>query len=120
MKTVKKDLQILLKNLRNITRKSEAIAKKVDKLEKQSSAKKTKRAAKPKAKAVKRKPVKKASKTTATDEVFNAIKRNRKGIDIAQLKKKTGFADTKVRNIVFRLKKQGKVKNVGKGVYTKI
>lgn len=119
MKTVKKDLQALSKNLKSLTKKTEAIAKKVDKLEKQTSAKKVKRATKPKAKAAKRKPVKRAPKMTSTNQILTAIKSSRKGIDTAELKKKTGFADTKVRNILFRLKKQGKIKNVNKGVYAK-
>lgn len=119
MKTVKKDLQALSKNLKSLTKKTEAIAKKVDKLEKQTSAKKVKRATKPKAKAAKRKPVKRAPNMSSTNQILSAIKRSREGINTAELKKETGFADTKVRNILFRLKKQGKIKNVNKGVYAK-
>ena len=35
------------------------------------------------------------------------------------LKKKTGFADHKIHTIIYNLKKQGKIKSVGRGVYVK-
>ncbi len=54
---------------------------------------------------------------TATDTVLQIIKKNKKGIDVAELKKKTGFNDKKVRNIVHRASKQGKIKRVGRGLY---
>ena len=37
---------------------------------------------------------------------------------LEDLKKKTGFDDKKLRNIVFRLHKLGKIKRVGRGKYT--
>jgi len=33
------------------------------------------------------------------------------------LKKKTGLEEIEVRNVIFRLKKQGKIKSMGRGVY---
>ena len=33
--------------------------------------------------------------------------------------KKTGFSEKQIHNIVYKLKKQGKVKSEGKGVYVK-
>jgi len=35
------------------------------------------------------------------------------------LKKKTGFEGRKIRDIIFRLRKQGKIKSERKGVYAK-
>jgi hypothetical protein len=32
---------------------------------------------------------------------------------------KTGFGRKRVENVVFRLKKQGKIRNVGRGVFVK-
>jgi uncharacterized protein (DUF885 family) len=58
------------------------------------------------------------AKMTATEKVLSAMKRSSKGIDIAGLKKKTGFEDKKIRNIVFRLARQGTIKRAGRGVYT--
>ncbi len=63
------------------------------------------------------KKVKKARKMTATDEVLNLIKRHKKGVDITKLKNKTGFADSKLRMIVSKAYKQGKIKRIARGVY---
>ena len=56
---------------------------------------------------------------TAADTVLAIINRSKKGVDSANLAKKTGFDKKKVANIVFKLRKQGRVKSVSKGVYTK-
>jgi predicted transcriptional regulator of viral defense system len=37
---------------------------------------------------------------------------------MAMLREKTGFESKKIANILFKLKKQGRIKSVGKGVYT--
>ena len=60
---------------------------------------------------------KKAGQVTATDQILNIIKRSKKGVDVPTLKKKTGFNDKKVRNIVFRAAKEGRIKKAGRGVY---
>ncbi|MBW1740232.1 MAG: hypothetical protein JRJ42_03745 [Deltaproteobacteria bacterium] len=58
------------------------------------------------------------AKMTATEKVFNVIKRSSRGVDVPTLKAKTGFEDKKIRNIVFRLTKQGSIKRSGRGIYT--
>ena len=68
-------------------------------------------------KAAAKKPAKKAP--TATDIVRTAVYRYKNGLSVAQLKKKTGFDDKKVANIVYKLKKQGAVVSPSKGVYKK-
>jgi hypothetical protein len=60
---------------------------------------------------------KKAAQVTATDQILNIIKRSKKGVDVPSLKKKTGFDDKKVRNIVFRAAKEGRIKKSGRGIY---
>jgi hypothetical protein len=60
---------------------------------------------------------KKAKKLTATAEVLKVIKGHKKGVDVAKLKTKTGFADTKIRAIIFKASKEGKIKRVGRGIY---
>jgi len=60
---------------------------------------------------------KKAGQVTATDQILNIIKRSKNGVDVPTLKKKTGFDDKKVRNIVFRAAKEGRIKKSGRGVY---
>jgi vacuolar-type H+-ATPase subunit D/Vma8 len=122
MAKLKKDLQAVTKGLKALVRKTETLAKKVDKLEKaQAAAKlKTKAMAKTTKKAsAKKKPVakKKAASLTATDKVVNIIKRSIKGVDAPTLMKKTGLAEKTVRNILFRSSKQGRIKRSGRGVY---
>jgi hypothetical protein len=59
----------------------------------------------------------KTKKLTATAEVLKVIKSHKKGVDISKLKKKTGFADTKIRAIIYRVSKEGKIKRLSRGVY---
>jgi hypothetical protein len=60
-----------------------------------------------------------SSKTavTAVDMVFDAIKRSRRGLGFSDIQAKTGFGDKKIRNIIFRLNKIGKIKRKRRGVY---
>ena len=68
--------------------------------------------------ATKKAPAKKASnQVTATDKILQIIHRSKKGVDVPTLKKKTGFDDKKVRNIVFRAAKEGRIKKSGRGIY---
>ena len=67
----------------------------------------------------KKAPAPKAAKVTAADEVLKVINRAKKGVDTATLMKKTGFGNKKVANIIFKLKKQEKIKNPEKGLYVK-
>jgi len=60
---------------------------------------------------------KKPAKVTATDKILQIVKRSKKGVDVPTLKKKSGFDDKKVRNIVFRASKEGKIKKSGRGIY---
>ncbi|GMQ79736.1 MAG: hypothetical protein BMS9Abin03_169 [Thermodesulfobacteriota bacterium] len=90
----------------------------VGKLEKPKATKKPK--AKPvKAKTMKKTPVKKAAPITGVDTVLAIIKRSKKGVGTATLMEKTGYNQKKMSNLVYKLKKQGKIKSVGKGVYVK-
>lgn len=88
---------------------------------KKPAAKKTaaKKTAVAKTSAKKPAATKKAAQTTATDKILQIIKRAKKGVDVPTLKKKTGFDDKKVRNIVFRAAKEGRIKKSGRGVYVK-
>jgi hypothetical protein len=56
---------------------------------------------------------------TAADAVLTVIGRAKKGAGTAAIKEKTGYNQKKVANIIFKLKKQGKIKTLEKGVYTK-
>ena len=54
---------------------------------------------------------------TAVDMVFDVIKRSRQGLGFADIQAKTGFGDKKIRNIIFRLNKIGKIKRKSRGIY---
>ncbi|MGD2099539.1 MAG: hypothetical protein PVG35_18330 [Desulfobacterales bacterium] len=54
---------------------------------------------------------------TAVDMVFETIKRSRKGLGFADIQAKTGFGEKKIRNIIFRLNKTGKIKRISRGIY---
>ena len=136
----------LKKQLQQVSKEIKALSKKVDKLvaaagqatkPKKAAAKKTAAKKAPAKKAVAKKttakkkapakkaapkkkaPAKKAAKVTAADAVLKVINRAKKGVNTATLMKKTGFDNKKVANIIFKLKKQGKIKNPEKGLYVK-
>jgi hypothetical protein len=144
MKQLKKDLQAISNILKQLTKKTETIAKNLGKLEKAKPAKrakakavrkvkaKTTRKAKPKAvrkikaKAtreakpkVRAKVVKKATKISASGTVLTLVRRSRKGIDVAMLREKSGLEGRKINDIVHRLKREGKIKATGRGIYVK-
>ena len=54
---------------------------------------------------------------TAIGVVLDAIKRSKQGIDFAAIQAKTGFDEKKIRNIIFRLNKIGKIKRKSRGIY---
>jgi hypothetical protein len=54
---------------------------------------------------------------TAIDVVLDAIKRSKQGTDFAAIQAKTGFDEKKIRNIIFRLNKIGKIKRKSRGIY---
>jgi len=105
-KQLQRDVQSLLKNLKSLTQKTERMVAKVNMLEKAPGGRRT--AAKP------------AKKVTAIDTVYGIIKRSRKGVNATTLKMKTGYGGRKIFDIVHKLKKQGKIKSPGKGIYVKV
>ena len=56
-------------------------------------------------------------KKSGTQTVLDMIKKSKTGIDAGTLIKKTGFEDKKIRNILFKAWKEGKIERVGRGVY---
>jgi peptidoglycan hydrolase-like protein with peptidoglycan-binding domain len=120
--TIQQDLQALNKDIQAIGKTIDKLIAAVEKGEITKVAKKT--TAKPvKAKTTKRSLAQKApskkntAKPTATDQVLGIIKRSKKGVNAATLMTKTGFDLKKVRNILHRTYKMGKIKRVEKGVY---
>lgn len=135
MKNLKKNLQSVNKDLKALAKKVDRMTVTVGKLEKQKTlktkpVKKTVAKAKPVKKvAAKKAPVKKVDvkkpaakklvKLTAADTVLEVIKRYRKGVDVSTLMEKTGFNKRKIYDNVKVLKKRGKIKSAGIGVYVK-
>ena len=130
MKSLKQDLRAVAKELKALARKTERAMKAVDKLEKAKAAPKRKPKAKTKArkkapakkapakKVVRKKAsAKKAKAVTATEQVLKIIKRTKKGLGAPALMKKTGFSDKKIRNILMRASKQGKIRRAARGIY---
>lgn len=54
---------------------------------------------------------------TASSAVLEVIKEHREGVDFAEILNQTGFNDKKIRNIIFRLDKIGKIERIRRGVY---
>ena len=131
MAILKKDLQAVKRDIKALEKKLEKLLKAYEPMPK--AKKVTKKKAVKKAKTVKKAPAKKAQakkapakkavarkkapQATATDKILKIIKRSKKGVDVLTLKKKTGFDDKKVRNIIFRASKEGKIKKSGRGIY---
>lgn len=122
-------MAILKRDLQDVRRDIKALEKKMEKLLK-AYGKSPKSAVKrkPKKKVVKAKVARiavakkakgrsRAPQLTATDQILKIIRRSRKGVDVPTLKTRTGFDDKKVRNIVFRASKEGKISKVGRGTY---
>lgn len=131
MSALKSDLAAVTRTLKQLSRKTEKLAKKVDKLEKAKAAKKpkAKKTAKAKAKrkvvakkraVAKKSAVRRPAKQSASEVILSIMKRStsKKGVATALLQKKTGFNNQKIRDNIYKLTKRGKIERVGRGVYT--
>jgi hypothetical protein len=123
MAILKRDLQAVKRDIKALEKKMEKLLKAYGTPQKPKTAKKvkrktvkakTKRVVAAKKAASRKKAVK---KNTSTEQILKIIRRSRKGINVPALKVKTGFEDKKVRNIIFRASKEGKIKKVGRGIY---
>ena len=56
-------------------------------------------------------------KQSGTQTVLDMIKKSKAGIAAGALIKKTGYEDKKIRNILFKAWKDGRIERVGRGVY---
>ena len=113
--TKTKDLQAIRNKLTKLAEKTEKLAAALEKTY-QPAAKSAKTKTKAKAVVTKKAQVK-AVKKTDTDKLLAFINRSKKGVDTATLMKKTGFDQKKVRNMLNRTYKQGKITRVDKGIY---
>ena len=142
MKEVQSLLKLVSDGLKTLAQGVEALADKVDEAAKAKSkrqatvdssaapARKPPAAEKPSVPAMKKAPAKKpaakvsqgkagAKPVTAIDTVMGLIAGSSKGVSTAEIKSKTGYDQKKVANIIYKLKKQNRIKSVNKGVYVK-
>ena len=54
---------------------------------------------------------------TSSDIVLDVIKRFKKGVGFGEIQARTGFEEKKLRNIIFRLHKMGKIVRKSRGIY---
>lgn len=115
LKTVVEGMKAMSQGIEALAEKLDTIAKsRVDKVKAESARKAPSKPKKSVAKkAAPKKPI------TAAETVLKIIRRSKKGVSPATISEKTGFAPKKVHNIVFKLKKQGKIRSVGRGLYLK-
>jgi uncharacterized membrane protein len=123
MKEIEKFLSLYSDGLKSIAKATKNLAEKVQEIGKAMAENKPKKPAKPKDRP-KAKRAKKSSKTkekrpTAAETVLTIIKNSGNGVGYSEIMKKTGYDRKKVANIIFKLGKQGKIKSIKRGVYTK-
>ncbi|MBW2653251.1 MAG: hypothetical protein JRC57_09305 [Deltaproteobacteria bacterium] len=128
LNSLKAMLNFMSNTLSTLSEETEGLVDKVTQLEmieprnkpKKKSDKMPKKAAGKKSKSTKRSTTKKKAarkKSRATDTIFKIISRFKRGVDIPQLKDRTGFDGGKIRDILYHLSNQGKIKKISRGVY---
>lgn len=118
LKTVVEGMKVMAQGIETLAEKLETIAKsRMDETPKRKA--KAKPARKAPAKPKKKPVAKKEKPTTAAETVLSIINKSKKGVDTATLIKKTGYNQKKIANLVYKLRKQDKIKSEEKGVYLK-
>ncbi len=125
LKTVSDGLRLAAQGITSLSEKVDEAARSMGTAEttgkkEGASAKAKTRARKtvPAGKAIRKKNAAAAQSMTAIDAVYEIVKKSDAPVDNATLRQKTGFESKKIANVLFKLKQQGKIKSVGKGVYT--
>jgi len=54
---------------------------------------------------------------SASDTVLEVIMRFRNGVGFADIQRRTGYGDKKLRNIIFRLSKLDRITRISRGIY---
>jgi len=123
MPKLQTQLSTVSKSLAALAKQVERISKQVDQLQPAKKAAAKPKAAPARKAAPKRKPA--ASKaaaargTTVLDAVFDAIKRNKNGVSVAQLKQRTKLDARQLSNALYKLSKKGQVYAKSRGLYVK-
>ena len=117
MSKLQTQLKTVSKSLAALSKQVERLSKQVDK---RQPAKKA--AAKPKAAPARKPAAQKAAAAggkTVLDTVYDAIKRNKKGVTVVQLKQKTKLDARQLSNALYKLSKKGQVYAKSRGLYVK-
>ena len=119
-KKLARELKTVARQLNTLSKKTESMANAFEKAPVKKPAAKARpttgkaRAAKKRAPAA----APKAKSTTPTDQVLNIMKRFKKGITVESLRDKSGFNEKQISNIVHRACKKGKMRRIGRGMYS--
>ncbi len=125
MTKTEKQLKTIAKQLHSLTQKVEKLADAAAKETPPKAKAKAKAPAKPRAKAKSKKPAKKpapkkaSGKPTVLDSVLNVVNRSKKGVTIANIKKKTNLETRQLSNALYKLTKKGLIKTESRGIYSK-
>jgi hypothetical protein len=57
---------------------------------------------------------------TAANIVLEVIRLYPDGIGLVDIQEKTGYGDKKLRNVIYRLNRMGKIRRVSRGIYTSV
>jgi len=117
MPKLQSELNKISRALVSLSKQVERISKQVDKKQPAKKAA-AKRKAAPARKPAARKTAAAKGKTVL-DTVFNAIKRSKKGVSVAQLKQRTKLDARQLSNALYKLSKKGQVYAKSRGVYVK-
>jgi predicted Rossmann fold nucleotide-binding protein DprA/Smf involved in DNA uptake len=117
MPKLQTQLSIVSKSLAALAKQVEQISKQVDKLQPAKKAA-VKRKAAPARKPAARKAAA-ARGATVLDAVFDAIKRNAKGVTVAHLKQRTKLDARQLSNALYKLSKKGHIFAKSRGLYVK-
>ena len=124
MKEIDVFLKTVVEGMKAMAQGIEALAEKLETISTSRVGERAKakpaRKAPPKAKKSAAKKAAPTKRVTAAETVLKVISRSKKGITPAVISEKTGFSLKKVHNIIYKLKKEEKIKNVRKGVYLKM
>lgn len=131
MSTVNTVMQTIVKGMKALTKDVEKMSKLIEQYEakaRKATRAETKSQAKPgpqrkaargparQKRQTKARPVR-GEKTSAIVDVLEVIRQNEEGVTTSQIKDQTGFSERKIWDNVNRLKRQGKVKSLGRGLY---
>ncbi len=63
------------------------------------------------------KPVNRQNPVSAADTVLQVVQGHPDGLGLAEIQQQTGFSEKKLRNIIFRLYKLGRLERKSRGIY---